>query len=66
VNHDEAVTLGLNVAGGIGVSASVTLALIAFDSGEAADLLPAFRLFSIGLVSLLAARPEKKALRAKK
>ena len=66
MTHDEAVTLGLNVAGGIGVSASVTLALIAFDSGEARDLLPSLRLFTIGLVSMLAARPEKKALPVKK
>ena len=66
MSRDEAVTLGLQVAGGIGISASVTLALIAFDSGVAEDLLPSLRLFGIGLVSMLAAQPEKKAVPVKK
>jgi hypothetical protein len=64
VTHDDAVTLGLNLAGGIGVSASVTLALMAFDGGG--DLVDSLRLFGVGLVSMLAARPEKKAVQIKK
>jgi hypothetical protein len=66
VTHHEAVTLGLQIAGGIGIGASVTVALIAFDHGSAEDLLPGLRLFGIGVVSMLAASPEKKAVLVKK
>jgi hypothetical protein len=56
VTHEEGIALALNLAGGVGVSASVVMALAALDGGDAQDLIDGLRLLGIGAVSLLASR----------
>jgi hypothetical protein len=62
MTHDEGVNLALNLAGGVGISASVVVALTSLDGGDVQDLYSGLRLLCIGVVSMLAARPAKVAV----
>ena len=55
----EAVDFSLSLAGGIGVGASVTVTLVGLDGGDL-QWADSVRLFTIGVLSLLAARPEAR------
>jgi hypothetical protein len=60
MTHAEAIDFSLSLAGGIGVGASITVTLIGFDGGDL-EWSDGLRLFGIGILSLLAARPETAA-----
>jgi hypothetical protein len=61
MTHGDGIDLALNLAGGVGISASVVVGLTALDGGDVQDVYSGLRLLCIGVVSMLAARPAKLA-----